>query len=62
MLFLTKTRSFMNEKRDNWSTEYRFQDIKNCLDNILRYESKEKLPMMNGGIKLFLFSYFSLDI
>lgn len=52
----------MNEKRDNWSTEYRFQDIKNCLDNILRYESKEKLPMMNGGIKLFLFSYFSLDI
>lgn len=62
MLFLTKTRSFMNEKRDNWSTEYRFQDIKNCLDNILRYESKEKLSMMNGGIKLFLFSYFSLDI
>lgn len=52
MLFLTKTRSFVNKERENWSREYRCQDVKNCLDDILKYESKEKLPMINGGIKL----------
>lgn len=48
MLFLTKTRSFVNKERENWSREYRCQDVKNCLDDILKYESKEKLPMING--------------
>lgn len=61
MLFLTKTRSFVNKKRENWSTKYRCRDIKNCLDDILKYESKEKLPMINEGIKLF-FLFFSRHI
>lgn len=62
MVFSTSVNAtgFLDGKKRNWSTGYRWHSSKGWLNDISRYESSNgKLLAINGGIK---FSFFSRDI